>query len=125
MRLLLDTHVMLWLLEGSARLPRSTRQAVSRAEDVYVSAVSIWEISIKRALGRLQLPVDYLTYVERARFRPLSITFRHAEAVGALPKLHSDPFDRMLVAQAKTDALTLVTANRQLKEYGAPVLPAM
>ena len=89
-----------------------------------VSAASVWEISIKRALGRLDLPHDYLEHVERAQFRPLPVSLRHADAAGALPRHHDDPFDRMLVAQARTDGLTLVTADRRLADYGVAVLAA-
>jgi PIN domain nuclease of toxin-antitoxin system len=123
-RLLLDTHVMLWLLEGSERLSRSVRQSVSGTDDVFVSAATVWEIGIKRALGRITLPVDYTVYVERANFRPLPITFEHAQRASDLPRHHDDPFDRMLVAQAGVEHLTLVTADRRLLAYGGTILPA-
>ena len=124
MRLLLDTHIMLWLLGGSRRVSRSTRQSVAQADEVFVSAASVWEIGIKRALGRISVPVDYVAYVERAHFRPLPITFEHAQRAGDLPPHHDDPFDRMLVAQAGVEHLTLVTADRRLAAYGGAILAA-
>ena len=124
MRLLLDTHVLLWWLADDDRLSMAARDAVSAAADVRVSAASVWEIAIKRSLGRLEVPEDYLEAVDASDIQLLSITGRHAEAAGALPRHHDDPFDRMLVAQAGTDELTLVTADRRLPDYGVPVLLA-
>lgn len=124
MRLLLDTHVVLWWLGDDKRLSPAARDEIVIAEEVRVSAATVWEIAIKRALGRLDVPDDYLEHVERTRFRPLAIGFEHAEAAGALPRHHDDPFDRMLVAQARVERLTLVTADRRLAEYGVAVLAA-
>lgn len=124
MRLLLDTHVVLWWLDDDKRLSSSARDEIVVAEEVRVSSATVWEIGIKRALGRLDVPDDYLEHVERTRFRPLAIGFEHAEAAGALPRHHDDPFDRMLVAQARIERLTLVTADRRLGDYGVPVLAA-
>jgi PIN domain nuclease of toxin-antitoxin system len=121
-RLLLDTHVLLWWFADDDRLSVAARDAVNVAADVRFSAASIWEIAIKRALGRLDVPEDYLEAVDASDIRLLSITGQHAEAAGALPRHHDDPFDRMLVAQARADDLTLVTADRRLSEYGVPVL---
>jgi PIN domain nuclease of toxin-antitoxin system len=123
-RLLLDTHVVLWWLDDDKRLSPSARDEIIVAEEVRVSAATVWEIAIKRALGRLEVPEDYLDHVERTRFRPLPISFEHAEAAGALPRHHEDPFDRMLVAQARSERLTLVTADRRLGEYGVAVMAA-
>lgn len=124
MRLLLDTHVLLWWLADDDRLPAATRDAVNVAAEVRVSAASVWEIGIKRALGRLEVPENYLEAVDASDIQLLAITAEHAEAAGALPRHHDDPFDRMLVAQAWTDELTLVTADRRLPDYGVPVLLA-
>ena len=124
MRLLLDTHVVLWWLDDDKRLSAAARDEIVVAEEVRVSSATVWEIAIKRALGRLDVPDDYLEHVERTRFRPLAIGFEHAEAAGALPRHHDDPFDRMLVAQARIERLTLVTADRRLSDYGVPVLAA-
>lgn len=92
--------------------------------DVLVSAASVWEISIKRMLGRLSAPGDLLRQIEISGLEPLSITLVHAEAAGALPRHHDDPFDRMLVAQTVSDGLTLVTRDPRLDEYRIPVLRA-
>lgn len=125
MRLLLDTHVVLWWLDDDKRLSAAARDEIVVAEEVRVSAATVWEIAIKRALGRLEVPDDYLEHVERTRFRPLPIGFEHAEAAGSLPRHHDDPFDRMLVAQARVERLTLVTADRRLGDYGVAVLAAV
>lgn len=124
MKLLLDTHVLIWWMEDSTRLSAEAREAIAVAEDVRVSAATVWEIAIKRALGRLDLPEDYLDHVERSGLRSLSTTAEHAETAGALPRHHDDPFDRMLVAQTRVEGLTLVTADRRLTDYGVPVLAA-
>jgi PIN domain nuclease of toxin-antitoxin system len=123
-KLLLDTHVLLWWLADDDRLPAATRDAVSVAAEARFSAASVWEIAIKRTLGRLEVPEDYLEAVEASDIQLLSITGEHAEAAGALPRHHDDPFDRMLIAQARIDELTLVTADRRLPDYGVPVLLA-
>ena len=124
MKLLLDTHVLLWWLADDDRLSAAARDAVSAAAEARFSAASVWEIAIKRALGRLEVPEDYLEAVDASDIQLLSITGEHAEAAGALPRHHDDPFDRMLVAQARIDELTLVTADRRLPDYGVPVLLA-
>ena len=119
MRLLLDTHVLLWWLADDRRLGARARALISNADNsVYVSAASAWEISIKRALGKLKAPPSLDGSVEEAGFEKLSIEFQHAERAGALPPLHSDPFDRMLIAQALLEDLVLVTGDKSLAEYG-------
>jgi PIN domain nuclease of toxin-antitoxin system len=123
-RLLLDTHVLLWWLADDDRLPDGAREAVNTAQEVRLSAASVWEIAIKRALARLDVPDDYLDAVDAGEIGLLPITGQHAEIAGALPRHHDDPFDRMLVAQARADELTLVTADRRLTDYGVPVLLA-
>jgi len=123
-RLLLDTHVVLWWLGDDKRLSTAAREEIVDAADVRISAASVWEISIKRVLGRLDLPSDYLDHVEQSRIRPLPITAEHADAAGSLPRHHDDPFDRMLVAQVRIEGLTLVTADRRLGDYGVAVLAA-
>lgn len=118
MQLLLDTHVLLWALAGDERLGD---RAIDLIEDgrnvVYVSAASIWEISIKRSLGKLRVPGDVLAQVDAASFIRLPISFEHADAVAALPDLHPDPFDRMLVAQASADRLVLMTHDPLVLQY--------
>lgn len=125
MRLLLDTHVVLWALAGDDRLRPTTRERIADGgTHVSVSAASVWEITIKQALGKLAAPDDLVEALAAAEFRPLDINAHHALAAGRLPRHHDDPFDRMLVAQAVSDGLTLVTADRRLTAYGVPLLAA-
>lgn len=91
---------------------------------VCVSAASAWEIGIKVALGKLRVPDDLAKQLVRARFIPLQVTMAHGLAVGSLPVLHRDPFDRLLVAQAQLEGLTLVTRDARLAEYGVPIFAA-
>jgi PIN domain nuclease of toxin-antitoxin system len=123
-RLLLDTHVFLWWSEDSRLLKARTRRAIEDADDVFVSAASIWEAAIKAAIGKLDLRASLADTVERAGFSPLPIDFAHAEAVRALPRLHADPFDRMLVAQARVEDLHLVSRDAVLGRYPVSFLPA-
>lgn len=119
MRFLLDTSVLLWAMSDDPRLTDAVRNRIVAATVVRVSAVSIWEISIKVALGRLRIDVDAL--VERlpqAGFVELPVTWDHGRAVRALPHHHRDPFDRMLVAQALSEPLRLLTSDRLLTRYG-------
>jgi PIN domain nuclease of toxin-antitoxin system len=125
MNLLLDTHVLLWWLAEDSRLSPAARTAIADENNVVmVSAVSIWEIAIKRGLGRLRGPAQLTDYVEGSDFLPLAITRDHAWAAGALPAHHHDPFDRMLVAQARIEDLTIVTADSCVIQYDVPVLQA-
>jgi PIN domain nuclease of toxin-antitoxin system len=91
---------------------------------IFVSAATVWEISIKRALGKLEVPSDLLGQLELNRFEPLSMTISHAYAAGALPSHHDDPFDRMLVAQAMKEDLILLTADPRIEPYGVEILGA-
>jgi PIN domain nuclease of toxin-antitoxin system len=124
LKLLLDTHVLLWWLEGSARLSRRARQTIADSEEVWVSAASAWELGIKSALGKLRTPDDLEFQVQASRFRELPVTLAHAIAAGKLPRHHNDPFDRMLVAQAALESLTLLTVDRQLQAYGIRMILA-
>lgn len=121
MRLLLDTHVFLWLLAEPERLGRQLSVVEDRASELLVSAVSSWEIVIKHGLGRLSLPEPPDRYVpDRIRAigaTALTIEHAHALAVAALPALHSDPFDRLLVAQAKLLGVEIVTADPVIARY--------
>ena len=124
MNLLLDTHILLWWLGDSPRLSKKARRAIEESEAVFVSAVSAWEIELKRARGLLRAP-DNLEATLRARdLQTLSLTVAHAIAAGRLPLYHRDPFDRMLVAQASLESLTLLTADKQQAAYGVPVILA-
>lgn len=122
-RLLLDTHALLWVLDDDAALDESARSAiVDPRNDVFVSAVSMWEISIKRSLGKLKAPEELLSTVAASGFRELPVTFVHADQAGGLPPHHRDPFDRMLVAQAQVDGLTIVTHDSVIAKYGVRIL---
>lgn len=122
MRLLLDTHVFIWWREKNAGLRPEVKSAISGADVVFVSAASAWEVAIKVAIGKLRIPGPVDAGVEQSGFAKLPIEFRHAAAVSALPPHHGDPFDRMLVAQALTEGLTLVTHDRLFEPYGVPVM---
>ncbi|MGH8899056.1 MAG: type II toxin-antitoxin system VapC family toxin [Egibacteraceae bacterium] len=124
MRLLLDTHALLWWLADDPALSAQTVEVIAAEADVYVSAVSVWEIAIKRALGKLDAPEGLAAAVVASGFQQLPIRFRHAEVAGALPRHHNDPFDRMLVAQAQCESLTLVTSDARITSYQVAVLPA-
>lgn len=118
MRLLLDTHLLLWALGSPSKLSASACNEIEAAE-VYVSAASIWEISIKSALGKLKAdPAQILAAVEPAGFSVLPITGQHAAKVAELPPLHKDPFDRMLIAQALSEPLILFTNDEVMRQYG-------
>jgi len=123
MRLLLDTHVLLWVMADDLSLSPAARSMVEQAEIVYVSAVSLWEVSIKAGLGRLTIAAGHFAErVREAGFEPLAITWSHAEAVRTLPDIHRDPFDRMLIAQALSEPLKLLTADRVLARYSELVI---
>lgn len=124
MRLLLDTHVLLWWIGSPASLSEKTQQIVTQAEVVAVSVVSVWEIEIKRALGKLSAPADTLDRIAVNGFQLLPITGEHAVAAGRLPRHHNDPFDRMLVAQASIESLVVVTRDARFRDYGVALLPA-
>jgi len=117
-RLLLDTHLLLWAVSAPQKLSLATRKRLDACE-VFISAASIWEVSIKSALGKLDAdPAALLAEIEPAGFRLLPVTGEHAAAVARLPPIHNDPFDRMLVAQAKTEPLLLLTNDAALAGYG-------
>lgn len=125
-RLLLDTHVWLWWQLDHPRLGTGAREAIAAAPEVRLSVASVWEMSIKSALGKLSLPkgADILRELEHDGFVPLPIELQHAVRVADLPALHRDPFDRMLIAQAMFEGLTLVTADPHLAMYGVRLLDA-
>jgi PIN domain nuclease of toxin-antitoxin system len=123
-RLLLDTHVLLWWLT-SERLSARAKAAISSADsNIWVSTATVWELSIKSALGKLTFPDDLGDQLSRNQFDVLPIGLDHALTVRSLPALHADPFDRMLIAQAQCDELTLVTRDKNIKRYPVAVLPA-
>jgi PIN domain nuclease of toxin-antitoxin system len=124
--LLLDTHVALWAITDSARLSASARQQImAERTTVWVSVVSLWEIAIKHALGRGDMPVsahDAAAYFRDSGFRMLVLQPEHALGVEALPALHTDPFDRMLVAQARVEPMRLLTHDATVASYGGTVV---
>jgi len=123
-RLLLDSHAFLWWVTDDPKLGRAARREISNPESlVFVSAASIWEITIKTALGRLELgDEDLVAEISENGFLELSIAARHAERAGGLPRLHEDPFDRMLVAQAMLEGLTCVTRDPVFSKYNVATL---
>jgi PIN domain nuclease of toxin-antitoxin system len=110
----------LWV--ATNRIDESGRRAIEDAAAVYVSAATIWEIAIKRASGRLKIDGDPVALVEDSGFARLEITFEHAAEAGQLPPHHQDPFDRMLIAQARLEGLRLMTADHQIKRYRVAVV---
>ncbi len=128
MRLLLDTQVYLWCHGAPRRLGKAARAAIEHADnEVWVSIASLWEISIKQTLGKLEWNDNHQpleTSIEAAGFRPLHISAAHVASVRALPPLHRDPFDRLLLAQTRLEHATLVTADIQLPAYGIPTFDA-
>jgi PIN domain nuclease of toxin-antitoxin system len=118
MRLLLDTHLLLWVVTDSPKLTAARRAAIEGADEVYVSAASLWEIAIKVGLGKLPIDMTRLVAtVEASGFLELYVTAEHAARVAQLPHHHRDPFDRLLIAQAMTEPLVLLTADAQLAQY--------
>jgi len=117
-RILLDTHLLLWALAAPAKLPADATRLI-KEEDIYVSAASIWEISIKIALGKMRGdPREVIKALDPAGFRCLPISHEHAARVLGLPPVHKDPFDRMLVAQALSEPMILLTNDSALAGYG-------
>lgn len=122
-RLLLDTHAFLWWLADDPALGSRARKEIGKGGNlVFISAASIWEIAIKRALGKLDAPEGIEEAVEDERFIGLPVSLHHATRAGALPPHHRDPFDRMLIAQAQAEGLILVTGDGMFERYGIEVL---
>lgn len=118
MRLLLDTHIFIWAVTDSPKLSHEARRQILAADEVYVSAASIWEIAIKSGLGKIEGDVvQMVSAIEGSGFLELPVTADHAARVADLPLHHRDPFDRLLVAQAMTEPLTLLTAENVLSRY--------
>jgi PIN domain nuclease of toxin-antitoxin system len=125
-RLLLDTNALFWSLIEPGRLSKQATGAIEdEANDVLVSVVSAWEIGVKRAKGKLDMPTALGPMLSESRFDVLPVTLPHALAVESLPHSHHDPFDRLLVAQAQIENLVLVTSDRQMHRYPIAVLPAI
>ncbi len=124
MRLLLDTHALLWWLANEGLSTEAQDAIADPANLVAVSAASAWEISIKRSLGKLEAPDDLEHQVRTGGFLELPISIGHAAAAGGLARHHDDPFDRMLIAQALAEGLTIVTRDKRFTDYGVALLPA-
>ncbi|WP_020121728.1 type II toxin-antitoxin system VapC family toxin [Streptomyces canus] len=123
MRLLLDTHVVLWWLDDSTELSGEIKDLLDTEPAVYVSAVSPWEIATKQSLGKLAGPEDLAERVRDSQFTGLPITAGHGVRAGRLPAHHRDPFDRILVAQAQIEGMTLVTRDKWIPQYDVRVMP--
>lgn len=122
MNLLLDTHALLWWLADSDLTALAVEAIADPENVVMVSAISVWEIGIKRSLGKLAAPEGLIDVITDSGFEPLPIAFSHARAAGALPPHHRDPFDRMLIAQAMTDGLHVVTRDVAFEAYDVKTL---
>jgi PIN domain nuclease of toxin-antitoxin system len=120
--LLLDTHVVLWWLNDDPALPEELKGKLDHDPDMYVSAATIWEVAIKQATGKLEGPDNLPELIRDSGFVPLHINHEHAMAAGRLPLIHRDPFDRMLVAQARCEDLTLVTHDSYCQKYEVDIL---
>lgn len=124
MNLLLDTHAVVWFLEGSDELRSEARGAIESAERVYVSSATIWEMAVKVARGRLEAPSNFTDRLLDLGMLQLALEWEHARVAGGLPLHHRDPFDRMLVAQAIVERLTIVTRDEDIARYPVPVIAA-
>ena len=125
MKLLVDTHVLLWWLDDNPSLSAQARSLIGDPQNtVFLSAVSLWEIWLKQSLGKLRLPADFEARLAMEDFEALPLTAAHTRQVALLPWHHRDPFDRMLIAQAQAVGLTLLTADEAVAAYGACTLLA-
>jgi PIN domain nuclease of toxin-antitoxin system len=124
LKLLLDTHALLWWLADEELAPEARARIADPANSIAVSAVSAWEISIKKALGKLEAPEDLEQQIQASDFMALPIVIRHAMTAGRLPRHHEDPFDRMLIAQAQEEQMTIVTRDKRFSDYDVEVVPA-
>lgn len=121
MRLLIDTHLLLWWLNNSPQLsPEALGLIADPLNTIFVSGATIWEITIKQALGKLELPAAFDETLLASGFEMLSINVGHARAIAKLPPVHRDPFDRMLLAQATVEKMVLLTADSLVADYGEP-----
>ena len=125
MKLLLDTHAFLWWLADDRELGAKAREEIADGGNlVFVSAASAWEIAVKRAAGKLEAPGDIAEWIAQSNFAPLPIEVEHAVASAELPRHHSDPFDRLLIAQARLEDLALVARNEAIDRYDVTVIDA-
>lgn len=125
MRLLIDSHAVVWWLLYPGRFREATRELMrSPANQLFLSAASVWELDLKIAKNKLSLPPDYSARLLEDGFDELPIAIVHARAATTLPPIHGDPFDRMLIAQAQCEGLMLVTNDRMIVQYDVPIVDA-
>ena len=125
MSYLLDTHVLLWALSSPEKLSPKARRAIeNRAHKILVSAASLWEISIKKSLGKLRVPETLLEHIAEQQFDLLDINAKHVVQTERLPLFHKDPFDRLLIAQTQCEKLTLITRDTKMEQYPVSLLKA-
>ena len=123
MNLFLDTHIVLWWLDDSPYLSDAERNAIADPGNlIVVSAVVIWEIRIKQALGKLEIPSSFYSVIKEQGFELLPVSANHAYAAGGLPMHHRDPFDRMIIAQAELEKLCVITRDKIFKKYDISIL---
>jgi len=126
MNFLIDTHVLLWYLEGNRTLPGKIRNDINNSENnIFISIASFWELAIKLASGKINTKITFAQIEEdinKREFEILHISFQHLELIMDLPKVHGDPFDRLMIAQAITEGLTILSADRQFKDYPVDVV---
>lgn len=118
MRVLLDTHFLLWWLADAPELGERGREVISAPENlIFFSAASLWELRIKEGIGKIELPASFANALSAEAFEPLSVTVKHTEALRGLPLHHRDPFDRMLIAQAQVESMTFLTRDKIVELY--------
>jgi PIN domain nuclease of toxin-antitoxin system len=125
MKLLLDTHILLWCLQESDELPNKARQLILSADEVYASTVNIWEIIIKQSIGKIEIKIDLddlIQVIEKTGFEILHIKPNHAVKLADLENIHRDPFDRMLISQSLVEPLRLVTGDSMVAKYNANII---
>ncbi len=123
MKLLLDTHTLIWWLTNHPTLSQAAKKAISNQDNlVFISAASAWEIAIKKSLGKLTAPDDLEIQIESNNFQPLPITITHGLAIEKLPTHHNDPFDRIIIVQAICESMTVVTRDKKFRLYNVPIL---
>ena len=122
MNLLIDTVILIWILDDSSSLETSAREIIQKADNRFVSSITIAEIEIKKSIGKLTIPDSYIKKIFESGFEELQFDFSDAHGLGNLPYFHRDPFDRMLISQAVEKGLTLLTNDKIFKKYNVPVL---
>lgn len=127
MKYLLDTHILLWWLEKSSRLPKSIQEIIETAPSLCaISSISFAEMATKHAVGKMKIPQDnFDTLCTEEGFTPLYFSMAHAQEMVDMPLIHKDPFDRMIIAQAKREGLTLITADEEIWKYNIPLVKAL